>query len=183
MNLEVLVTVLRKPAYSAMAVLVSVIVFTFAVLLPNFQLITVVFLSNASTIVEKGLLILSLTGSIQTNFTVLAAGTVLLVSVLFGLQVALLAYYVKRARSGIKVGTISASSLGGLVSGMFGIGCAACGTFVLTSLLTLLGVSGLLVFLPFGGEEFGFIGVALLVYSIYILTNRIKDPMVCEITS
>ena len=73
------------------------------------------------------------------------------------------------------------SSIGGLVSGIFGIGCAACGTFIFTSVLTLFGVGGILAYLPFGGEEFGFLGVGLLLYSLYTLTKKITDPLVCPI--
>ena len=75
-----------------------------------------------------------------------------------------------------------AAGIGGLVSGVFGIGCAACGTFILTPLLALFGATGLFSLLPFGGEEFGFIGVGLLVYSIYAVTKKINSPMVCDIT-
>ena len=76
---------------------------------------------------------------------------------------------------------VGVAGIGGLVSGVFGIGCAACGTFIFTSVLALFGVGGILAYLPFGGEEFGFLGVALLVYSVYSLTKKITDPLVCPI--
>lgn len=185
MQWSVLKTVFSKFRYLLIAVIVSLLVFSLAVWLPNFSLLSqVLHPDSAGTISEKANFVFSLYGSIGTNFTAISASYTIAIAILFGINIALLAYYIRRARGGVRnVGSSGAAGVGGLVSGIFGIGCAACGTFVLTSLLTLLGVSGLLVFLPFGGEEFGFIGVALLVYSIYILTNRIKDPMVCEITS
>lgn len=181
MNFGVVATVFKRPPHVMLAVLVATAVFVFAVLLPNFKLITVVFTSQNSTLLEKSSLLLNLLGSIQTNFTTLSAITVFLISILFGIQVSLLVYYIKRVRTGSKISGVGASGLGGLVSGMFGIGCAACGTFVLTSLLALFGVSGLLAFLPFGGEEFGFIGLGLLGYSIYMLIKKINDPLVCSV--
>lgn len=181
MNFGVLVRVFRRPLHVMLAVLIATTVFVFAVLLPNFKLIAVVFTSETVTLLDKAALVLNLLGSIQTNFTMLSASTILLVSVLFGVQFSLLMYYIKRVRTGVKIGRVGASGLGGLVSGMFGIGCAACGTFVLTSLLALFGASGILAFLPFGGEELGFLGLGLLGYSIYLLIKKINDPLVCPV--
>ena len=181
MNFEVLVTVFKKPLYVLLATVVAGSVFVFAVLLPNFRLIGTVFSSDTATFNEKNLLLLSLLGSIGTNFTVLSASTVITVAILFGIQVSLLLYYVRRVKTKIKITKTGASGLGGLVSGLFGIGCAACGTFVLTSVLALFGATGLLAFLPFGGVEFGFLGIGLLGYSIYLLLKKINDPLVCEV--
>lgn len=181
MNLEVLVTVFKRPLYVLLATMIASCVFAFAVLLPNFELITTVFSSSTVTFYEKNLLLLSLLGSIETNFTALSASTVIAVAVLFGTQISLLVYYVRRVKTKAKINGTGASGLGGLVSGLFGIGCAACGTFVLTSVLALFGATGLLVFLPFGGVEFGFLGIGLLSYSVYLLLKKIDDPLVCEV--
>jgi len=181
MRFEVVTTVFRKPLYVFLATAVASAVFVFAVLLPNFRLLGAVFSSNTASLYEKTALVFSLLTSIGTNFTLLSASTVIVIAVLFGIQVSLLVYYIRRVRTGMKIAGTGASGLGGLVSGMFGIGCAACGTFILTSVLALFGASGLLAFLPFGGEEFGVIGLGLLSYSIYLLLKKIDSPLVCEI--
>lgn len=176
-------TILRKPKYLLAAVLVAVSVFTLAVWLPNFSLLAqVIHPDSAGSVSEKASFVWSLYGSIGTNFTVISATYTITIAVLFGMNIALLAYYIARTRNGIRgVGRTGAAGVGGLVSGIFGIGCAACGTFILTSILALFGASGLLVVLPFGGEEFGLIGVLLLMYSIYLLAKKINGPLVCEI--
>tara|TARA_B100000508_G_C11462412_1_gene279859 strand:+ start:2732 stop:3283 length:552 start_codon:yes stop_codon:yes gene_type:complete len=177
------VTVLRKPRYLLTAIVVAVSVFTLAVWLPNFSLLgQVLHPDSAGSVSEKASFLWSLYGSIGTNFTVVSATYTIIIAVLFGVNISLLAYYISRMRGGVRgVGSTSAAGIGGLVSGIFGIGCAACGTFILTSVLALFGATGFLAILPLGGEEFGLIGVGLLVYSIYLLAKKINDPLVCEI--
>ncbi len=131
---------------------------------------------------EKASFVWSLYGSIGTNFTVVSASYTIAIAILFGVNIALLAYYIARMRGGARrVGSTSAAGFGGLIAGIFGIGCAACGTFIFTSVLALFGASGFLAILPLGGEEFGLLGVLLLMYSIYLLAKKINDPLVCEI--
>lgn len=179
-TVKTLISVLAKPRYAFLAMLVSVIVFTTAVWLPNLGLIQIVF---QNTSVAEGLSFLwSLYGGIGTNFSIISASYTTAIAILFGINMSVLFYYIKRARVGMRGMKVSgAAGIGGLISGVFGIGCAACGTFLLTPLLALFGATGLLAYLPFGGEEFGFIGVVLLGYSIYILLNKINDPLVCDI--
>ncbi len=184
MQWSVLKTVFSKFKYLLIAFVVSVSVFSFAVWLPNFSLLSrVLHPDSAGSMIEKADFVLSLYGSIETNFSAVSASYTVAIAILFGVNVALLAYYITRARGGARsVGSTGAAGLGGLVSGIFGIGCAACGTFIFTSVFALFGATGLLAFLPFGGEEFGFLGVGLLIYSIYLLTKKINDPLVCTIT-
>ena len=102
-----------------------------------------------------------------------------MVAVLFGINIALLTYYIRRRQE--KTGNTKASlaSLGGIVSAGLGIGCAACGSVVLTSLLGMFGAGSLLLLLPLHGAEFGIVGLILLLVSIRYLIKRIQDPLVC----
>jgi len=115
-------------------------------------------------------------GSIQTNFSPTSATYTIAIAVLFGINIALLAYYIRSRQSSV-ISSGATLSISGLVSGVFGIGCAACGTFILTSFLSAFGAVGVLSFLPFSGEEFGFLGVGLLVYSIYVISRKINSPL------
>lgn len=178
-----ILTVFRKPKYLLLATTVAVLVFTFAIWLPNLSLLAkVLHPDSAGSIAQKAGFVWSLYGSISTNFTVLSASYTIVIAVLFGVNISLLAYYITRMRGGVRsVSSTSAAGLSGLVSGIFGIGCAACGTFILTSVLAVFGATGFLAWLPFGGEEFGLLGVGLLLYSIFLLDKKINDPLVCEI--
>ena len=182
MQLKSLWTVLSKRNYLVLALSVAFVVFTFAVWLPNLGLVMVVLGTETASVLSKIAFLGSLYGSIVTNFSFVSAIYTTTIALLFGVQIALLTYYIRKVSGGwgsIKV--TGATSLGGLISGIFGIGCAACGTFILTSVLALFGATGFLAFLPLGGEEFGIIGIALLAYSIFLLLKKIDGPLVCPV--
>jgi len=166
--------------YVGLASVVALIVFAFAVLIPNTKLLTQIIPNLNISLVVKLNLIFSLFGSIQTNFTILSASYTIAIAILFGINVALFLHYVRNQRTGAtKIN--GAAGIGGLVSGIFGIGCAACGTFILTWVLSLIGAAGIISFLPLGGEEFGILGVILLILSIRMIAKKIISPQTCSV--
>ena len=176
--LKVLRTVFSKPYYLLIALLVGGLVFTFAVWLPNIQLIIVV--AGSAGLLELLALLWNMYGAIGSNFTFVSAVVAIFISTLFGMNVALLVYFIKKMQGGLSsIKGNGVTNTGGLVAGILGIGCAACGTFVLTSVLTIIGAAGILSYLPFGGEELGFVGVGLLLYSLYTLAKKISNPLLC----
>jgi FtsH-binding integral membrane protein len=60
------------------------------------------------------------------------------------------------------------------VLGTLGAGCAACGSAVLLGLLSLVGVSTTLLFLPLDGLEFALGAVVVLTLSIYWLADGMR---------
>jgi len=171
--------VFSNARYLVIASTIALVVYTLALWLPNVRLILDILFSGTVSFSEKLSFLWSLYGSIATNFTLVSATYTILISILFGMSTALITYYIKKRRT--LGGSGATLSIGGLISGVFGIGCAACGTFLLTSFLTLFGAANALAFLPFGGEEFGFIGVVLLLYSVYAITNKISKGVVCSV--
>jgi hypothetical protein len=178
MVLKVLAGIFRKLRYTVIATVITVLVFTFSVWLPNFRAIQSVFSLESATLANKLNFLWSLYGSIGTNFTFISASYTIAIAILFGINIALLSYYIKTRKSLILNG--STASVGGFVSGIFGIGCASCGTFLLTSFLVAIGAGGFIFYLPLGGEEFGILGVILLGYSVYATSKKIDGPLVCE---
>jgi len=180
--IQQLLMVFARPIYALVAFVVGVTVFTVAVWLPNLLLIRTILMSSTATTIEKIQILISLYGGIATNFTMMSALYTVLIAVLFGVYSALFVYYIRTMRtksnSAVSVGALGIS---GVVSGFFGIGCAACGTFILTSLLTVGGASTFFTLLPLGGQEFGFLGVGLLAYAIYALLKKLKQSPVCSI--
>jgi len=178
--LNAFIQVFSKIRYTAIAITISAIVFVFAAWLPNIKLIIEIIFNSGASVLEKMGILYSLLGSIQTNFSVVSAGYTIAIAILFGINITLLIFYI-RSRREVKLGSGATLSAGGLISGIFGIGCATCGTFILSSLLGIFGAAGILAFLPFGGGELGLLGIGLLLYSSYILLNRISGPLVCEL--
>lgn len=171
--------VFSSPLYVTLAVVIAMLVFSFAVWLPNWRLIFTVIGSPSVSFTEAISVIFSLFLSIGTNFTVLSASYTIAIAVMFGIYVAFLVYYIS-IRKGSLRGKSGVLGMGGLISGVFGIGCAACGTFILTSVLALVSAGGIITLLPLGGEEFGIVGVVLIGYATYWTAKKIEEPLVCK---
>lgn len=173
-------TVLRNYQYVLLAIIVGLSVLGFAILLPNLQLISLVFRDSSVSLADKLGLLVGLLGSITTNFMLVSALTTVAISLLVGVNVALVLYLYRRKRSGLNKGGVAVSTFGAIV-GIFGVGCAACGSLILTGLLSAVGGVGVLALLPFKGQELGIVGVVALLYATYFLVQKIIRPITCEI--
>ena len=182
MLIQALQKVFRKPQYALLALTTSAAVFAFAVWLPNLSLIVRVMGHPGVPFSQKLDLPLSLLGSIATNFTLLSASYTIAIAILFGMNVSMIVYFLRRRVDEVKQAGV-ATGLFGITSGVIGMGCAACGSFLLMSILSLFGASWILSFLPLGGGEFGIFGVILLAVSLYMTAKKIQNPAVCKINS
>lgn len=180
MMLHALKKVLRKPFYLAIALAAGAAVFSFAVWFPNIPLIVAVMGHTGTPFLERLNLPISMLGSIATNFTLLSALYTIAIAVLFGLNLSMMVYFLRRRIAEVKQSGIATGFLG-VTSGVLGTGCAACGSFLLTSIFSSLGASGILTFFPLGGGEFGILGVILLSVSLYLTAKQIQNPAVCKI--
>lgn len=165
--------------YRWLAALVALAAFAAQLWLPNWRLIASAFATPGIAVLLKAQLLASLLGGIFTNFDAIAAFSALLVPLLFGMDIAMIACFLRR-RAQLPRGEIAAG-LGGAASGAIAAGCAACGSFLLSSLLSFLGATGALALLPLRGGELGLLSIALLLLSIMLIARRIATPMVCEI--
>jgi len=169
---------MTKPKYLLLLVLVSLMILAFAAWLPNLHLISSVMTNSTMSLWQKTNLLASLLGSLQTNFTALSRLVTIVTAVLAGLQISLATYYLRQTA---KLQRSMGVSLIGIVSSMFGIGCASCGSVILTSLIGLGSTTAILGFLPFRGQEFGFIGIAILLYATNLTIKKINQPFVCKV--
>ncbi len=178
MVVQALRKVFRKPPYAFLALATSIIVFAFAVWLPNIRLIVDVMLHAETPLLDKLNLPVTLLGSIATNFTIFSASYTIAIALLFGVNLSMLVYLLRRKKAEVKKSGMATGFLG-IGSGALGVGCAACGSFLLTSVLSLFGASSMLAFLPLAGGEFGILGVTLLSVSVYLAAGQIQNPAVC----
>jgi hypothetical protein len=112
-----------------------------------------------------------------TSFTAFSLILGILGSVIGAANTALLYVYVKTrgeviVRSGLYSGV-------GLVFAVLGIGCAACGTVLIGSILGFLGLGSVFTVLPYHGEEIGALGILVLVAVTYSLAKKVAVPTVC----
>lgn len=172
--------IVLSPAYLALTLGVGFVVLSFLVFVPNRMLVWFGLSHGGGGVAADLGFLLAFYGSLLTNFTPLAAVVAVVTALLMGLNVSLLTYYVRLMRgSGRTTLVVSGLSLGGFVSAVFGIGCAVCGSIIVTSVLSLVGASGLLLLLPYGGEEFSFLAVLLLAFATVMLLRQIEAGRVC----
>lgn len=180
---QALTCVFKEWTYILIAVIGALVVFVLATWLANPGLVWQITVSPSVPLFDKAKILAGLVGSIRTNFTALSALYTIAIAVLFGLNTAMVTYYMKMQK-GLRMNrgqTSAAAGLGGLASGFIGMGCAACGTFVLAPVLSIVGAAGLIALLPFDGQEFGLLGVGMLGFSIVLVAKKIGEPLVCPL--
>lgn len=157
-----------------MALLTGVVVLW----LPNWQLLTHTFFHSSLTGGERLKILFSLLGSLETNFTPLTRLAFFLLIALIGIQFSLTFSYIReithRKRS---LGT----PLLGILIGIIGIGCASCGSIVITSVFGLGATVAFLSVLPFHGHELALLGFAVLGTSLWYTTRKMTAPEVCAL--
>lgn len=178
---QVLRTVLSRKRYAFLAALVGFIVFSFAVLGTNLGLLSQVLGGDTLSFGQKSSFLFSMYGTVLTNFTLVSAVSTFLIAVLFGVNIALLVYYIRRRQNQSPKLTTGSAGFFGVVSGFFGIGCAACGSVIVSAVFGSALGGAMLALLPLHGAEFGVLGVILLLLSVRQLSRRINDPAVCPV--
>lgn len=169
--------VFSKPAYIALSIVTFAIVITLAIWLPNINFLHHTAISDTFTLSQKVGIISSVFGSIQTNFTPLSRSITLVVAFLFSINISLFVYFILRAARLSKEAGIGTS---GFILGMIGVGCASCGSVILSSFLGIGTTAGFIGILPLKGQEFGLLSIFLLSISIYLLAKKINDPIICN---
>jgi len=173
--------VFSRTSYIPVASVLALFVFVFAVLLPSLPLLNEVVFGSSAPLGTKLNLTISLLGGISTNFSTLSAIYTILIAVLVGVNVAMIVYLVRK-RSGMLGQKGAVLGVSGIATGALGVGCAACGSFLLSTILASFGAAGALALLPLKGGEFGIVSVGLLGVTLGIVSNKIAEPLVCPPT-
>lgn len=175
-----LTEVFGLPRYAVFALLLSLVAFAAFLWLQNLQLLIRVASSSLFAFPDKILFSLRLLGGITTSVRPGAAVLIVVMACLFGVNAALLTYSLRHRRS-----TLIARTKGGtvvaVISAIFGVGCASCGTYLLGAVLASVGASSLLSFLPLGGREFLILSILLLLLSIIWTAKSMTTPAVCTV--
>ena len=167
-----------KPRYSLVAIFTAFFILTLAVWLRNFRFLATVIRSPLFPPVAKFRIFFAGFGALATNYSFASAFCIAHLAALTGIYIGiLLFYYANRARAGkaLGIGTL------GTIFGFLGIGCSACGSLLISSLVGLGATAGFLSILPLQGLEFGIVSSALLVFSIYTLAKKIDEPVSCRV--
>ena len=180
---QTFVRVFRHGRSAIVAFAVTVIVLLFIAFLPNLGVIGRVLATENASLGSRLEFVLQLSLSPLSSMSPLSLTLAAGAAVLIGVNTALLLYYVRCRQVKSRDRAAQAAGLGGMVSAVLGIGCAACGSAVLTVVAGVVGATGLIAVLPLHGAEFGVLGVGLLLLTAWFLLRRIADPLVCHIDS
>jgi hypothetical protein len=167
--------VLLGPAYAVLAVFVSLVALTLFVTSLNFTLVDDLVLGGPLPLADRLTVLAELYPFVGTFFGPLQSVLLVVVAVLTGVDVAMAVYHFREHGVSVQEGGASAA---GVVLGTLGAGCAACGSAVLVGLLSLLGVSTSLLFLPLDGLEFAVGGIVVLTLSIYWLADGMRGGQI-----
>lgn len=163
---------------SRLVIIITTLVFLFLLLLSQngnaaFEIITF----GSIPILTKVQLFFSTFFDIGNSFNTSSIILAVLGSLIGGINVALAYTYMKERGSMIRRSGLYSGV--GLFFAFLGIGCAACGTALLSFVLGLLGFSTMLSLLPYNGEEIGYIGLLILCVATYSLSQKVSAPNVC----
>lgn len=162
--------VLTVPWYALLAVLTGVAALTLFVFSLNVPLVAFAFTGTLAPGARVDLLV-SQFPFLGPAFTPVQGLLLLGVAALTGVDVAMAIYHFREHGVSIRQGGTGAA---GVVLGTLGAGCAACGSAVLVGLLSLLGVSTSLLFLPLDGLEFALGALVVLTLSVYWLADGMR---------
>ncbi|MDX1607908.1 MAG: hypothetical protein R3251_01735 [Candidatus Spechtbacterales bacterium] len=171
-------TVFKKPVYIFLASVITLVIFSISIWMPNLPFIVDIISSETASATHKLNILLSLLGGIATNFTFWGAVFIIFISVLVGINISFSVYYFKQRLSFQRA---SGVSLIGMLVGLLGVGCASCGSVVLASIIGLGATASLVGFLPLNGQEINIVAVIILMFSLYITAKKAYDPLICEV--
>lgn len=175
--IEALKEVFRKRNYIILVALLSIIFFVIAIILPTFSMIKFAFLSEYLTLGDKLAVLSDAFAMFGLGYSIYQMIIIIVGVLLAGINFSMLLYLIKKR---VKVAKTSGLGIAGIAVGSLGLGCGACGTFVLSSFIGVTGAAGLIGGLPLKGAEFGIVSIVFMLVSIHIIAKRIKAPMVCK---
>ncbi|MFB6221134.1 MAG: hypothetical protein ABEH90_06810 [Halolamina sp.] len=167
--------VLSLPAYAAFALVAAVAALSTFVLSQNPQFVSNVVVFGTAGPVSRLRALLGLYPGFGSAYSIPVAAVLALVSLLVGINIAMVVYHFRKHELGAREGT---GSVSGVVLGVLGAGCAACGSALLAGVLTLFGAGAALTLLPLDGLEFALLALVAVVLSIFWITEGMRGGQV-----
>ena len=169
---------LKEFNYIILLLIFSFIIFLINLWLPNKELYKLIITSDNFDLLVRFKLFISTFGLINSSFTLASKSIVIILSILGGINISMFIFYLKTR---ITLEKSSGLGLLGIISGLLGVGCASCGSVVLSTLIGVSLTTGIVDFLPLNGLEFGILGMIIVILSIYLLSKKILNPLICKV--
>ncbi|WP_266081783.1 hypothetical protein [Haladaptatus caseinilyticus] len=162
--------ILSIPRYAALFIASFLFGLSVFVISQNIELVQTVIFGKYMTAPQKLSVLAHLFPIIGSAFTPIKAWFLLVSSAFFGMNFSMIIYHFRNNKLNLQSGTGSAI---GMLFGTLGAGCAACGSVMLTGLLSFLGATSILTLLPFDGLSFSIIALIIFTLSMYRLADAI----------
>lgn len=163
--------VLSVPIYAAVATVAGVVGLSLFVITQNIPLVRDLVVFGPLPLGDRLTILINLFPFIGTGFDLPTSLLLIAIGTLTGVNIAMLLYHLREHR--LSLGG-SSGSVGGVIFGTLGAGCAACGSAVVAGVLGLFGAGWLLALLPLEGLEFAFVGLLVLVLSTFWLAEGMR---------
>ncbi|WP_254279080.1 hypothetical protein [Haloarcula marina] len=163
--------VLTLPEYAVVALLAGIASLTAFVVSLNVPLVLDLVVGGSLPLASRLVVLVELYPFAGTFFAPVQGVLLVVVALLMGVDVAMATYHFREHGLNLQQGGAGAA---GVLLGTLGAGCAACGSAVLLGLLSLLGVSTSLLFLPLDGLEFALGALVVITLSIYWLADGMR---------
>ena len=164
--------VLRTPGHAALAAVVTPIALGVFIFSRNLSLLIDVVLLGDLPLDAKVGIVTGMYAGVLTVSEPLTAVVLVTLAVLLGLNVSLFAYYLRKHDLTLRRGS---GSVGGIVLGTLGAGCASCGSAVLAGVLSLVGGAGAVSLLPLDGLEFSLLAIPLILVSTFWIAHGLRS--------
>lgn len=161
----------RNPAYIVISLITTIFISGFIIWSLNFDLVRYIAFEAPLSLLEKFEFFWDVHTSIFTTYGSSQASGILIFSILFGINIALI---VKLIKMGGFKSIPKKSGSAGLLLAVLGGGCIACGTSILAPLLATLGATTTAAATEIS-NYFNWIGSVLILYSIYKLGYVINN--------
>lgn len=167
--------VLSIPAYAGLAALFTWLTIGVFVFSRNLSVLRRVILFGDLPVVDRLRMFVAMYPGLGISYTLAQSALLLATAALVGVNLAIATYHLRTHRASLRKGS---GSVGGVVLGTLGAGCASCGSALLVGLLSLAGASGVLAVLPLDGLEFALLAVCALLLSTFWIADGMRGGTV-----
>lgn len=168
-----LIIVFKRLDYIFLATLTALLVFLILVSSSDISILGSILFDNAFSVSTKINILVNIPYGYIAEFSSRSLTTVLF-SLLFGINLAGIVYYVRLYKA-TALSAIAALGSGSILSVIISVGCISCGSLATAFLASLFGASSLAMSLPFGGTELSIISIIFLLVSIFLMNKKIRQ--------
>lgn len=175
---HILWEVFRRPGYIILILVVILGILVFAAWLPNLHFLGQTLFTGRYSVGARAIILLNTFNLLQSNLSVVTLSLTVLIAFLTAVNIALIVYYFRQNKP---LKAAAGTGFFGLLVGLFGIGCATCGSVVLSAIFGLTATAAFVSYLPWRGLEFGLFSLVVLTLSLFLTARKIKEPSTCRV--